>query len=409
MVETPRRILCTEDLRPAYYDDFHCLMGNCRASCCTGCWRITFDRKDYLKIKKQKGTPELNARLEHCLRRIRKKDVPETWYAEFATGGVACPLLDENGLCSLQLEKGANALPQVCRVFPRQECALYSGYWERSLSPACEGVLALLWDLPDGVSFRSDPLPVEKQVSGTYPENSPLAESFQDIRSLCIDFLQDRRRPLPHRILLLGLALRELADGGTQVPHFLERGRLILEQGDAGELLRELDDSQALEQALFNNVRLLLSLGHDGNMKPALKCLAQWLSLESRGNHFRINRGAYLAARERYEERFAGRAYFMENLMVSLFFHKGLPNVNSPEALWKSYVNFCNLYAAYRFMAVMSCREGASGDRDELFRLLVTISRVLLHNTMRQNSLRDEFFQNDSATLAHMAILVCGA
>lgn len=119
MDETPQRILIEKDLRPAYYDDFHCLMGDCRVSCCKGSWEISFDRKDYLKIKKQKGSPELNEKLAHCLRRFRGEAVSEAKYAEFATNGTVCPLLDENGLCSLQREKGANALPWVCQIFPR--------------------------------------------------------------------------------------------------------------------------------------------------------------------------------------------------------------------------------------------------------------------------------------------------
>lgn len=56
----------------------------------------------------------------------------------------------------------------------------------------------------------------------------------------------------------------------------------------------------------------------------------------------------------------------------------------------------------------MSCREGAAGDREELFRLMVFASRALIHNGARQERLRDELFQNDSATLAHMAILLSG-
>lgn len=98
----------------------------------------------------------------------------------------------------------------------------------------------------------------------------------------------------------------------------------------------------------------------------------------------------------------------MENLTVSIFFHLPMPVMTSREALWKSYVNFCNLYGFYRFLAVMSCREGAAGGRDELFRLMVFASRGLIHNQQRQNALRDEFFKQDSATLAHMAILLCG-
>ena len=57
----------------------------------------------------------------------------------------------------------------------------------------------------------------------------------------------------------------------------------------------------------------------------------------------------------------------------------------------------------------MSCREGAPGDRDELFRLLVHVSRALLHSRERQVDLQDSLFQNDSATLAHMAVLLSGS
>ena len=94
--------------------------------------------------------------------------------------------------------------------------------------------------------------------------------------------------------------------------------------------------------------------------------------------------------------------------MVSLFFQLNLPNLKSGEELWKSYVNFCNLYAFYRFMAVASCREGGAGDKAELFRLIVFASRGMIHNGARQTDLRDELFRNDSATLAHMAILLGG-
>ena len=98
----------------------------------------------------------------------------------------------------------------------------------------------------------------------------------------------------------------------------------------------------------------------------------------------------------------------MENLLVAVFFHLQLPVTNTPEELWRSYVNFCNLYAFYRFMAVMSCREGAEGNRNDLFRSIVHASRGMLHTRQHQAILRDEYFKNDSATLAHMALLLGG-
>ena len=56
----------------------------------------------------------------------------------------------------------------------------------------------------------------------------------------------------------------------------------------------------------------------------------------------------------------------------------------------------------------MSCRDRPAGNRYDLSRSLVHVSRSLLHNGAQRSALRDELFQNDSATLAHMAILLGG-
>ena len=92
--------------------------------------------------------------------------------------------------------------------------------------------------------------------------------------------------------------------------------------------------------------------------------------------------------------------------MVTIFYHVMMPNLTDKEKMWEGYVNFCNLYSIYRFSAVCGCAGEVS--REQLFHVLVGISRSLIHNVVRSNQLRDEFFQHDSATLAHMAILVGG-
>ena len=38
-------------LIPNYYASFHCLAQGCRDSCCVN-WRITFNKKDYLRLRR---------------------------------------------------------------------------------------------------------------------------------------------------------------------------------------------------------------------------------------------------------------------------------------------------------------------------------------------------------------------
>lgn len=398
------------ELRPAYYDDFHCLAAGCRLSCCKY-WSITFSKKDYLSLKRQSGSPELNQRLEHGLRRIRKGPVAGIYYGEFNMDNGSCPLLREDCLCALQMESGHYALPEVCRAFPRAASYLPSGYLERSLSPACEGVLALLWDLPGGIEFLADPLPKTNQRLVWVDEEQPLLIGFQEIRSICIDLLQDRRRPLRERILLIGVALRELMDK-RDVSKWAAWATALPESVDTRTLLQGvMENDTALHKFISSALRVLLMIQSSDQDFAALRdeiLTATGVSFHAGTSDATVNHMAYLNARARYQEQFGDRDYFMENLMVALFFHLHLPDVHSSEALWKSFVNFCNLYSVYRFMMVMSCRKGAAGGRNELFRAAVHVSRALIHNSTRQQELRDEFFQNDSATLAHMAILLGG-
>lgn len=397
----------THDLRPEYYDRFHCLAAGCRFSCCKG-WRITFDKKDFLSLKRQKGSEELRHILETGVRRIREENIH---YGEFDMSTNVCPLLGEDSLCILQKERGHEALPEVCRTFPRTKAHLTSGYLERSLSPACEGVLALLWDLPDGIGFLSDPLPKREMKEMSVEGEDTLYPFFGAVREICIDLLQDRRLPLPERIFLVGAALRELAEGERDMERWAVKARALPETPGAADLLHAEEADRALPLFLSNNIQILSSIQ---TMDIALlEAKAAVLSacrlvISKDDDTTTIPLQPYRKARERFEEAFGGHSYFMENLMVALFFHLNMPGMVSREILWKSYVNYCNLYSFCRFMSVMSCRDGAAGDRDELFRMLVFVTRSLIHNGIRQQALRDHLFQNDSATLAHMAVLLGG-
>lgn len=403
MSETSRQILIDKDLRPAYYDEFRCLMSACRLNCCRGGWHIGLSKKEYETLKRQKGSPDLNERLEHCVRRVKKGMFAGEDYGEFVLRDGACPLW-RDGICALQREKGEEVLPGVCRRFPRSEDYMLSGYNERYLSLGCEGVLALLWNLPDGVDFVSDPLPEDQRRVWEVPEGLSLLPWFQDIRSVCIDLLQNRRLPLPERIFTMGIALKDLADGETDIPRWLERAAALPGLVDTAGLLRR--DRHTLLMFLAHNVKMIDLINKNGPVLDPLHTLG--LERDPESGQITVSADQYRKAMARFDETLGKQEWFWENLMVSVFFSGRLPDCNSPELLWRSYVNYCNLYSIYRFFSVLSCREGAAGDRDELFRLLVLAGRALFYNNKTLMGLGNTLYENDSATLAHMVILLSG-
>lgn len=403
-----QNILVSQELKPAYYDRFHCLMGDCRLSCCKYRWRIAFNKNDYIRLRNLKSSPQLAEQMEKTLRRIHKGNLAGSFYGEFDMSTGVCPLLTEEGLCGLQVEQGGDVLPQVCRVFPRSE-KYTAAALERSLSPACEGVLALLWDLPEGVDFVLNELP--KPVSRVLHTHAPrLAAAFQEIRSLCIDFLQDQALPLPQRILLMGMALRDLTDRAEEPGAWLERAVALLadpKRAEACAPLMKTGDME-LSMAVSHAYSTLMRVGYGEDFMKLREEIAQTMGMSTEGETT-LHPEEYRALQKRLEERLAGHETFFENLMVSVFFLLAMPNVDSPEALWKSYVTLCGLYNVFRFTAAASCHDPATDGeqaRAELFRYLVYVSRALLHNESTQTMVRDILFDNESATLAHMAILL---
>ncbi|NBI68185.1 hypothetical protein D1646_15500 [Pseudoflavonifractor sp. 60] len=400
-------LICTA-LMPACYKDFHCIMGDCQDTCCAN-WRIEFSKKDYLAIKRAPKSEELEKLLEKGMKRLREAEHGKM-YAEFPDSQHGrCAFHTPEGLCRLQLECGADTLPMVCRTYPR-----HSGYTtaalEYALSPSCEGVLALLWDLEEGLDFIEEPLPPEDHRR--FNPDHAMEARFAPLRELWIDTLQTRTLPLSQRMLLLGLMTQQLGaldwqDGSALDRAFLRWRALLQDPTPLTEGLEKLSGNR--QMFMLHNLHLLFNLAQNWG-QLATELLASVIGdtpLEQLDmNRVTINAGHYQELEDQLTQLLGGSEHFMENLMVNDAFYLALPSVETPEKLWTSYVNLCNLYSFYRFTAVCSMDKEVS--RARLFHTLVHTSRSLIHNPSQRTQLRDELFKNDSATLAHMAILVGG-
>ncbi len=102
---------------------------------------------------------------------------------------------------------------------------------------------------------------------------------------------------------------------------WLSKARVLPDLPGSTGYLREAEPGQTPPPFLSNCIRVLLG-------KPGTEDFQTIQDELFRGLGIRVQEVAtlaafptapYLAARERYGERFAGREYFMENLMVALF------------------------------------------------------------------------------------------
>lgn len=394
-------------LMPLYYKDFHCIMGACQDNCCDDDWRIEFSKKDYLKLKRAPKSEELERMMLQSVNRLRER-AHDDKYAEIKLSQSGrCAFHTKEGLCALQLECGEETLPHVCRSFPRRKHITPAAV-EYALSPACEGVLALLWNLPDGIDFCEEPLPAKEWMYVT--TSNAVYARFADIRALCIDALQERSLPLPQRFLLLGMMLQKLRDMDWTVDDtadvWLGWAEQLLHNSAVAEELSCLPHNREL----FLNHNLGRMLTFNGGSSSALvnELLAAPMDYQKIGAALKpiFNGPRYQEMEDKLEELLGHSEYFFENLITTVAFYQGFPFLNTPEMLWNSYLSLCDLYSSYRFAAVCGCGKAVS--RERLFHVLVRISRSYLHSQKMQDNASEARRQDGSDTLAHMAILVGG-
>ena len=67
-----------------FYQNFHCLAQDCRDSCCVHC-AITFDKKDYLRLRRLDAPPELRERLQREVRREKKGEHDGVYPAQWGS------------------------------------------------------------------------------------------------------------------------------------------------------------------------------------------------------------------------------------------------------------------------------------------------------------------------------------
>lgn len=138
-----------EALYPAYYPEFHCLVGACPDSCCQGDWEIVLDEEALALYAKVDGL------LGQAIRKAITVDEEGDQVLAMENG--RCPLWDADGLCRIQRNLGAEALCRTCFQFPRivQD---YEAFAEHDLSLACPAAAALVLSRPSEPPVREGTL-----------------------------------------------------------------------------------------------------------------------------------------------------------------------------------------------------------------------------------------------------------
>ncbi len=181
---------------PTYMQKFCCKCESCRAVCCRG-WRINLTKTEYLRLTALSCSESLRARIERSLTVFDAPDEDAFAYISHGADG-RCPMLDGDGLCSIQTECGDTVQPAVCRLYPR---AVRAGDpCEIVAATSCEATVELLMNEPCPLPFTE----IAGKISADMPPHETVHGDERAVRKACLSFFGVVDTPLPVRIREIG-------------------------------------------------------------------------------------------------------------------------------------------------------------------------------------------------------------
>lgn len=172
---------------PRYFRPFRCAAGECPDTCCRD-WEVVLDEETAARYRAEAGP------LGKTLRAAMEEADGETC---FRLRQGLCPLLDERGLCRIQLELGEAALSRSCRLHPRF-AEEYGALREWSLSMACPEAVRLL--LADPAPMALEEETTDEPVTGCNDLDARLFYHLLEARRAAFACCQDRRLPWQQRL-----------------------------------------------------------------------------------------------------------------------------------------------------------------------------------------------------------------
>ena len=299
---------------PDYYKDFTCKCGECRHSCCMG-WRVTVSQDEYFRLLGMDCTPDVRHRID-CALLILKNPSPDR-FAEIKHNYLGrCPLQRDDGLCTLQRDCGEEALPAVCRLYPRN--IIYCTMGKGACANSCEKTVELL-------VAKKDSLNVE-ETDSPYAVIVDVPEEERDLQRKTFKLLCDRELTLEERLVELGKALG-------------------IEPGDK---------ESYSEEEIF---KFLLDLVSDiEKYSPTFEeysiIAEEEINILSTNIDMKYVKERYEKAKKTFAVHYPDYEVRFENIMNNHLFYERFPYSDKKESLLSKYATVCGIFILLKFITV---------------------------------------------------------
>ncbi|MCM1525341.1 MAG: flagellin lysine-N-methylase [Ruminococcus sp.] len=372
--------------QPQYYKDFQCTGDKCPVNCCYG-WNIGWSKEEYEKLT--------NAQMPDSLRKIIEQSfilacdtIKDTfdYQIKFSEKG-KCPLLTENGLCSIQKELGADYLSCTCRTYPRKNY-LSGDAVIRTCECSCNCVIKIICSDENSMELENiTKNQINKNTKFSLSENweeqdyfnHPALKYDRELFEFFYAILSDRSRSIETSIVLAAVAARK-------VDEFVKKGSADRIPEIIKALRPRLDDPAQTEK--LENAKPNISL--KANIAAALlkiikgSDIYQYVFENGVPSEEKFNEGT-----AKWNEVYRDRPFVMRNIALNLFISQRMPFRDKTLTLFE---NFCYLAAEMSVIKFLAAAVFAHFDKanEEMFEVAVShIDRSFTHNELNVKKVID--------------------
>lgn len=300
------------DLSVTYGASFHCIGPACEDLCCRQ-WEIPVDAGTYDRWMQAAARP-LREQIVRLVTIAPQPSSPATFASVARRDSGDCAFLEEDRLCSIQKQMGAELLPAACSIYPRS-LARVGERLEVSLSLSCpEAARRVLLDerfqfaaeVAAWESFRTDNVFRLRRRVGLLDA----ASSFDGVRRAVIACVRDRSEPLETRLLRLGAFCIELDAASTEAGAVAACSKLAAKTATVP--VAAAADARAKIQMAFDLSAMQIDDPSAARFAEVFLWFAQGLSAQ--GGELE---SFMLAEREYARPFFAARPHLLENLLLN--------------------------------------------------------------------------------------------
>ncbi|WP_289140211.1 flagellin lysine-N-methylase [uncultured Brevibacillus sp.] len=342
--------------------------------------------------------------------RNRSSSSPENYARIKMNEERECSLLDENRLCSIQLQLGHEYLSNTCAIYPRILNKVDETV-EKSTTLSCPEAARLVLLNEKGIQFFAEEEPGDTPGFMSNKLSTAQKELFWDLRIFSIRIMQDRTTSIENRLIVLGLFFQKIAkldasDLKIQLPTIMDE--YLASISDAA-FLASIENMPKHVSFQLSVCKSLISYRSSTgvNRKRYVECLEEMLEGLKFDEELNLEevKSFYAEALQKYYTPFMEEhPYIFENYLVNYIFMNLFPY--DQKKLFDSYVLLVVNFVLVKLHLIGMAKYHEGLTTEHVIKLVQSFTRTVNHDVRYLEDVKSVLSDSGYSTMAHMAVLL---